>query len=407
MTGALRMTATLRMTAALRMTALRMTALLTLCACASVGRPPGGPVDTDPPQVISASIDTNAVGVKAAKLDLHFNEVVAEKPAVAGGPNSPVSLDAIVLVSPRSGAAKVDWHRETISIEPRGGFKPNTTYRVTLLPGLADLRGNISKETRSYVFSTGPALEKLGILGRVFDWQSATFAPGAIVEAVAHAGTADSTIYIAVADSLGQFDVGPLAAGRYLIRSFIDADHNRDRGVVEKWDTVTVDVSDHRPSIELLDAQRDTAVIGLQGVQALDSVWIRVMLDKPYDPRTPLSPTMIAVKRADSSVVQVEAVMTEDRAQVLRQVADTAAPKPATPVIPAPPTDLPSTRPPEARPSLPSPRTIIFVRVNPLTPLKAGERYTIAVRALPNLLGRSGTTSGVFDGPRPPARPPK
>ena len=381
--------------------------MTTAAACASVGRPPGGPVDTDPPEIASASIDTNAVGVKAGKLDLHFNEVVAERPAAGGGPGGPVGLEALVLVSPRTGAPKVDWHREAISIEPRGGFKPNTTYRITLLPGLADLRGNITKVTRSYVFSTGAALEKFGILGRVFDWQSGSPAQGAIVEAVANAGTADSSIYLAVTDSIGQFDVGPLGAGRYLVRTFIDTDRNRDRGVVEKWDTVTVNVTDHRPSIELLAAQRDTAAIGIQGAQALDSVWVRVQLDKPFDPRTQLSSTMVAIKRTDSSVVQVELVVTEERAQVLRQVADSGAAPPPTPVVPPPPAGLPSTRPPEARASLPSPRSVIMVRVNPLTPLKAGERYTITVRAIPNLLARTGSAVAVFDGPRPPARPPE
>jgi hypothetical protein len=355
---------------------------------------------------LSASIDTNAVGVKAGKLELHFNEVVAERPSAAGGPGSPVTLEAIVLVSPRTGTAKVEWHRESISIEPRGGFKPNTTYRITLLPGLADLRGNVSRETRSYVFSTGPAIEKYGILGRVFDWQAGSIAPGAIVEAVANAGTADSSIYLAVSDSLGQFEVGPLPAGRYLVRSFIDADHNRDRGVLEKWDTTTVTISDHRPSIEILAAQRDTAIIGLQGATALDSVWVRVMLDKPFDPRTQLSPTMVGIKRADSSDVQIDAVMTEERMQVLRQVPDTAAPPPTTTPIAPPPANLPSTRPPEAKPTLPSPVNVLIVRVNPLTPLKAGERYTITVRTLPNLVGHAGSASGVFDGPRPPTRPP-
>lgn len=375
-------------------------------ACASVGRPPGGPVDTDPPEIVSASIDTNAVGVKAAKLELRFNEVVAERPSAAGAAGSPVTLEAIVLVSPRTGTAKVEWHRETISIEPRGGFKPNTTYRVTLLPGLADLRGNVSRATRSYVFSTGPTIHPYGILGRVFDWQAGTFAPGAIVEAVANPGTADSTIYIAVTDSLGQFDVGPLAPGRYFIRSFIDADRNRDRGVIEKWDTTTVNVTDHRPSIELLAAQRDTAIVGIQSVQALDSVWVRIALDKPYDPRVQLAFTMVSIKRADSSDVQVEAVMPEERMQVLRQVRDSTAARPSTDPIPPPPTDIPSTRPPTARPSLPIPQTVIVARVSALTPLKAGERYTITVRALPNLLGRSGSSAGVFDGPRPPSRPP-
>jgi hypothetical protein len=45
--------------------------------------------------------------------------------------------------------------------------------------------------------------------------------------------------------------------------------------------------------------------------------------------------------------------------------------------------------------------------VNPLTPLRAGERYTITVRALPNLRGRAGSNAAVFDGPRPPSRPPQ
>ena len=163
--------------------ALRMTTLVLLVGCASIGRPPGGPVDESPPEVISASIDTNAVGVKAGKLELRFNEVVAERPSGVTAGTGPVTLDAIVIVSPRSGMPKVEWHRESITIEPRGGFRPNTTYRITLLPGLADLRGNVSKTARSFVFSTGPAILPYSILGRVYDWQTGMTATGAIVEA--------------------------------------------------------------------------------------------------------------------------------------------------------------------------------------------------------------------------------
>jgi hypothetical protein len=376
---------------------------LTLVGCASVGRPPGGPIDTDPPEVVAASIDTNAVGVKASKLEIRFNEVIAERPAVSGGPGSPVTLEAIVLVSPRTGMPKVDWSREAITIEPRGGFLPNTTYRVTLLPGLADIRGNVSKSARSWVFSTGPQILPFGILGRVFDWQAGVIAPGAVVEAVANVGTPDSSVYVAATDSLGQFELGPLGAGRYLVRTYIDADRNRDRGVLEKWDSATVTVTDHRPSIELLAAQRDSAPVGIQSAVALDSVWVRIDLDKPFNPRVQLAPSMVAVLRADSSVIQVEALMTEERALVLRQPADTGA----RPVAAPPPvTGLPSTRPPVATPSLPRPVNVIYARVNPLTPLKTGERYSITVRALPNLQGRAGSSPAVFDGPRVPTRPP-
>jgi hypothetical protein len=399
-------TASLGMTTA----ALGMTtaALGTLAgACASVARPPGGPVDSLPPQVVSASIDTNATGVKAGKLEIHFDEVVAERPAAGGGGSGPVTLEAIVLVSPSTGSAKVEWHRESISIEPRGGFKPNTTYRITLLPGLADLRGNVSKAARSYVFSTGPTLASYGIVGRVFDWLSGMIAPGAVVEAVANPGTADSAIYIAVTDSLGQFEIGPLDAGRYLVRTFIDVDRNRERGVVEKWDSTVVTVTDHRPSLELLAAQRDTAPIGIQRAEALDSVWIRVDLDKPFDPRVTLGSSQVAVKRSDSTDVQVEAVMNEERAAALRQIPDTTTPRPTPTPTPTPPGgEVLSTRPPAARPSLPAPQRVLMVRVNPLTPLKTGERYTITVRALPNLLGKAGSGAAILEGPKPPARPP-
>ena len=384
-------------------------ALALALGCASVARPPGGPVDVDPPEVVSASIDTNATGVKAGKLEIHFNEVIAERPAVSGGVGGtgPVTLEAIVLVSPRTGMPKVDWNRESISIEPRGGFRPNTAYRVTLLPGLSDIRGNVSRVTRSYVFSTGPVIPPYSILGRVFDWQAGNPARGAVVEAVANAGTPDSSIYIAIADSIGQFDVGPLAPGRYLVRTFIDVDRNRDRGVLEKWDTVTVTVTDHRPSVELLAAQRDTAVVGIERVDVLDSTWLRIDLDKPYHPRTQLLGSMIEIKGADSTALQILGVMTEEQAAVQRPRGDSAVTAPTT----RPATQLPdapvSTRPPEARPSLPTPKDVIVVRLNPLTPLRTGQRYTITVRAIPNLLGKAGTTSGTFDGPRPPTRPPE
>ena len=393
---------------ALRETSRSLAALgMTIMAgCASIARPPGGPVDTEPPEVVSASIDTNAVGVKAGKLELRFSEVVAERPSGAGGTGA-VTLDAIVLVSPRTGMPKVEWHRESITIEPRGGFRPNTTYRITLLPGLADIRGNVNKTARSFVFSTGPAILPYAILGRVFDWQTGMTATGAIVEAVANAGTADSSIYIAVADSIGQFDVGPLGPGKYLVRTFIDADRNRDRGVLEKWDTLTVTVTDHRPSIELLAAQRDTAPIGITKIDGIDSLSLRVTLDKPFDPRTQLASVLVSVQRADSSQLTIASVVTGEQAAAQRP--DTAAavsPTPARPVTPpvAPP---PSARPPAARPSIPPPQDAIVIRLQPTTPVRPGERYVVTIRGLRNLAGTAGTATGVFEAPKPPARPPE
>lgn len=374
--------------------------------CASVSRPPGGPDDKAPPQIVAVSIDTNATNVTAGKLEIRFDEVISERPSAPGISTGPVTLEAVVLVSPRAGSAKVEWHRDRITIEPRGGFRPNTSYRITILPGITDIRGNLRTAPTSFVFSTGPALLPYAILGRVFDWQTGSPAPSSIVEAVANINTPDSLIYLAVADSLGQFDIGPLGPAKYLVRTFIDADRNRERGVLEKWDTVTVEITDHRPSVELRAIQRDTASIGIQRIEPLDSLWVRLTLDKPFDPRADLQPAMVRIQRADSSDLVIVGLMTDAGAAFIRPRGDSAAAA-APPTAPPATAEPPSTRPPAPKPSLPSPENNVVVRLSPTTPLRPGDKYTVVLRGLRNLVGRTAPTTAVFEAPRPaPPRPP-
>lgn len=380
---------------------------LVVAGCASVSRPPGGPEDHAPPEVIAISIDTNATMVTAGKLDIQFDEIVAERPT--GGASTlqgASTLETVVLVSPRTGPTKVSWHRDRITIEPRGGFKANTTYRITLLPGIADIRGNVRKQPLSFVFSTGASAPPFSVLGRVFDWQASTPAPSATVEAIANAGTKDSLSYIAFTDSTGQFDVGPLDPGKYLVRGFIDGDNSRTIGPLEKWDTVTVTVTDHRPVVELLAIQRDTAPPGIQRVEVLDSMWIRLTLDKPYDPRMILQPAFVILKRADSTEMQVAAVMSESQAASLRQKPDTTTP--ARPLPPRPAAlDSISTQAPAVRPSINPPEQVIVVHLAQGAALQVDGKYAITIRGIRNLVGHSGSASYEFVvlKPKPPAAP--
>src|SRR4051812_9635079 len=82
-----------------RSLALRMTiALLATGACASVSRPPGGPVDTDPPDIIGGTVDTNATNFDLGRIEVRFDEVIAEKPVgVSGTAQAPASLESVVL----------------------------------------------------------------------------------------------------------------------------------------------------------------------------------------------------------------------------------------------------------------------------------------------------------------------
>src|ERR1043166_7680331 len=259
--------------------ALRMTVLLLASGCASVAPPPGGPEDHAPPEIIAISIDTNAINVKATKIDVAFDEVIGEHPVGVGattGSSGAPTLESVVQFSPRTGGVKVGWKRDRITIEPRQGFKPNTAYRLTLLPGIADILGNVRRAPASITFSTGPTIPGFSIPGRVFDWETGAVARNGIVEATANYGTKDSVTWIAFTDSSGAFDVGPLGPGTYHVRGFIDADNNQALGVVEKWDSVTVTLSNARPTLELLAIQRDTAAPGIQRVEVGDSGFVRI-----------------------------------------------------------------------------------------------------------------------------------
>ena len=128
--------------AAVRLTARAPIAAIVLLAsgCASQGTPPGGAPDVAAPLLVRTTPDTSAVGVRAERVTFRFDEVVSERPS--GAP----SLGALFLISPTDGEPRVSWRRDAVTVAPRRGFRANTVYTVTLLPGLADLRGNVRTE---------------------------------------------------------------------------------------------------------------------------------------------------------------------------------------------------------------------------------------------------------------------
>src|SRR6185437_8659371 len=139
----------------------------------STGAVPGGPEDHAPPQIATITPDSGQVNVHPKQVDFRFDETVNDRPSGAS------TLDQLFLISPRSGGVDVSWHRSRISVRPNKGFRPNTAYRVTMLPGLADLRGNVRKVGLTMLFSTGPTFPPFNIVGHVFDWAAQRAAVGA------------------------------------------------------------------------------------------------------------------------------------------------------------------------------------------------------------------------------------
>jgi len=179
--------------------------LAALCAaCASPGFPPGGAVDRVPPVLVRVTPDTGTLNVRPREVVFQFDKVISERPA------SVQSLEQLVVVSPTEGVVNVDWHRQQIRIRPRKGWRANTAYSVTILPGLSDLQGNATRTPVRTEFSTGARLTNGTIRGVAFDWVAQAVVRGALIEAVTGADT--NVRYVAATDSTGRFSLGGLPA---------------------------------------------------------------------------------------------------------------------------------------------------------------------------------------------------
>lgn len=342
-------------------------------ACASPGIPPGGPERHTPPMITRINPDTNSVNVRGRELSVYFDEVISERPAA-----SAPTLADLVLVSPRDGQASVDWHRDAITIVPRHGWRANTAYTVTLLPGFADLRGNIRNTTTQVIFSTGPRIPATDLRGVVFDALTGVAIANALVEA---RPVTDSTlVYIAAADSVGQFRLRGLQPMQYAVRAYSDQNRNRGLDPGEPVDSTRANLGDSL-SLELLAFVHDTAGPKVSAAVAEDSVTVRATFTTPLDPRTPLDAAHYLVLRSDSTRVPVLAVAARvDTAPSAPTQAPTPVPA-STSAVPIPVVTRPASVATRPRPT----RRLLFrdVAVTVSTKLQPGATYVLrAIDAL-------------------------
>lgn len=356
-----------------RLTAL---ALVALGGCASLGAPPGGPERATPPVLETVTPDSGAVNVRAKSVVFTFDEVVSDRGGQSG------ALDNLFLISPREGTPRVTWRRNRIEVRPRKGFRPNTAYSVTLLPGLSDLRGKTMTSGRTIVFSTGATIPVFAIHGRVFDWMGERVAPNAYIEVIRRP---DSLPYVGSADSTGQFAIGPLDEGTYTVRALIDNNKNRAVDPDESWDSVSVVLKGSSPFLELLAAQRDTTAPRLLTVSVQDSLSLLASFDRPLDPAIQISASSFRVVGSDSTALRIIRVRSRAAADAARRAEQDSAAARRDSTTQAdsarPPREsirLPSTTPlTHIKPSRPAPLRDFVISLDSLTPLRVGGTYRV------------------------------
>jgi hypothetical protein len=232
--------------------------------------------------------------------EFRFDEVISEQ---SGG-----GLDELVLVSPRPEDIEVSWKRNRIEIRPRGGWRPGTIYQVRLLPGITDLRNNRMREGQELIFSTGPEIPDTRLSGSVIDWPDGRLGARALIEAIAGAGTDDSLVYVAQADSAGDFTLRALPPGEYLLLATVDENDNQRRERREAFDSLTVRL-DSTSSHVLWAFVHDTVGPQLRSATEMDSVTVRLEFSQHMLPEPPQAGAVAAFLLPDSTPVGVATVL--------------------------------------------------------------------------------------------------
>ncbi|MDE7406781.1 MAG: Ig-like domain-containing protein [Muribaculaceae bacterium] len=191
-----------------------------LAACASIGRPEGGPRDETPPVMLSSNPAPGATNVKTNKIVLTFDEnVQLDDPS-----------NKIVISPAQNQAPGISSGGRHVTIELRDTLIPDATYTIDFSDAVKDLNEGNILDGLALDFATGSVIDSMRISGIVLEARTLEPAQGMLVGVYSNlADSAISTLRferIAKTNQLGQFTIRNLKPGSY--RLYAVNDMNRD-----------------------------------------------------------------------------------------------------------------------------------------------------------------------------------
>jgi hypothetical protein len=402
--------------ARLRPSVLVLFSISGLLSCANVQPPPGGPPDALAPELVTTTPESLAVLPDFDDdVEFRFSEVVSEGSQPSEGLGTS-ELERLVILSPTNRFPEVRWRRRRITVRPAEGWRPDRVYRVELLPGVADVRGNKGKLRRVVTFTTGADLPTDSLAGAVIDWKAGRPSPGGLIEAVLQP---DSLVYRAQTDSSGGFRIGPLPRGEYVVYGVLDGNKNLRREPREAFDSIRVPAGSAVVG-DLYAFIHDTLPPRIQTVSPTDSVTATITFAAPLDPAQKLDTAAVTLRKLPDSIpVPVRGLKRPEsqpvprpdlkpggdslaKADSLPKPPDTLPPRP-----PAPPGD--SVRTPARGDTVGGRRPPLGDRLTleAATLWKPGDRFVVAIRGVRTVSGTQGDVQAplvIPEAKRPTAR---
>ncbi len=254
-----------------------------LTACASIGRPQGGPRDTTPPEFTHSNPTPGATNVKTTRLDVYFNEnIQLDEPS-----------NKIIVSPAQKSMPSITSQGRRVTVELRDTLIPNTTYTIDFADAVNDLNEKNILDGFAIDFSTGDSIDTLRISGMVLEARTLEPAQGILVGV--YSNLADSAITtlpmerVARTNQLGQFTLRNLKPGQYRIFAVEDAnrDNHWDRSEnIAFYDTT---VSPSVEAIEVTDTLRSAmnldSLVTRNGVRYLPNDILLTWFNEDYRPQ--------------------------------------------------------------------------------------------------------------------------
>lgn len=229
-------------------------AALLLAACASIGRPEGGPRDMTPPVMVSSTPAPGSVNVSNGRIDIVFDEnITLDDP-----------MNKIVVSPPQKKQAQISSNGRRMRITLRDTLRDSTTYTVDLADAVRDLNEGNILDGLAIDFSTGPSIDTLMISGIVFEGRTLEPAQGMIVGVYSTpvADTALTTLpmdRITKTNALGRFTIRNLKPGSYRVFAINDLNHDFHWDRSEDIAFLDRDISPSTMAVEVTDTFTDAA----------------------------------------------------------------------------------------------------------------------------------------------------
>ena len=290
--------------------------------CAKEGMPPGGPVDTTPPEVVSVSPEPSSTQIDlSSKIEITFSERMSSKPT-----------EESIFISPfPKEPFDYKWKGKKLILSPPESLLVGRTYVVTIGTGAQDMRKNHLSKSYTFAFSTGSVLDSGTISGEVWIRQrdastSFGFAQDKSLTTSAFETEAEVSIwaylfsdsieadpqkdkpeYITQSDVEGKYVFRSLSIGKY--RLFAVQDLNRDQIWDADREAIGVSTQDveltpndvSKDRVDFILASRDTTQPSLLNCQTQNKNLVRLDFDERLRDEPVLNPGNFTIESVSTS----------------------------------------------------------------------------------------------------------